>query len=283
MAKHKSILDRLHIIEATHKVTKAMSMVAVAKREKVKQKVVHLKDYYEPLSQLFRRILSGQHHPNLAPYFAHRYPARTLSIIMASNKGLCGTFNQMICKKAKRYYKSIVKAGGQATFIPIGLKALYYCQRERIPYKGDYVWLADKGGIADITKLSEFLCASFLEGRYSQVTLIYPYKYGHPPCQELFLPFAKPDQVVEEEDDYIYEPDRRAIATELMPQMVALKLYRHLLDAQMAEHSARMVAMKKATDNAEALMKELRIIYNRLRQANITKRIIEVASALAAE
>ncbi len=276
MGREKQLQNRLQVIKSIQKITQAMKMVAVAKLEKTKKKHRHTNLCIES----FTNILQYTWHASyLQDYFTERPAKRYLYVLLTSDKGLCGTYNNAIFEKVKEVYNSTVSKAA-ISFLPIGKKGYEFLKRENYPYENTYVDLHQDPTFENVAELQRFLTSCFLKDT-DRVFLIYqPRSQGTIATVEQLFPMIPFPKTFSKKEKMILEPNADHIVTHVFPRLLTLQLFEKILKAQLAEQSQRMLSMSQATENASDMLKELNITYNRLRQATITKGIIEVVAGL---
>jgi len=293
MANLKEVKNRINSVVSTQQITKAMKMVAAAKLKRAQDRITMMRPYSQKLSAILQNV-SGSGEEMNNPYAKERPVQNILLILITSDKGLCGAFNSTVTRKVRSLmegeYQSIAE-NGNLHFMTIGKKSSDYLKRNKLAYNDEYIDLFNRLNFEDVSQAAQFVMDEFEKGTYDKVEIIYnEFKNAATQIlnQEQFLPIAKADDADGKgiDHDYSYEPSRDYIEKELIPTSLKTQLFKALLDSNASEHGARMTAMDKATDNAGDLLKELRLTYNRTRQAAITTEILEItagAEALAAE
>lgn len=294
MANLKEVKGRIQSVVSTQQITKAMKMVAAAKLRKAQDRIIQMRPYSQKLSEIIQNVSAGQSDTADNPYSEERAIENVLLVVVTSDRGLCGAFNSSIFKATKALIAekySHIEASGNLDILPIGKKALEHFTKRKYNVISTYSHLIEKLNFADAKEAAEMVMADFLDGKYDRVDIVYN-EFKNVATQivkkEQFLPIKEVE--IEESDadfgeiDYIYEPSKDFIFDELVPKSLKIQFYKTLLESNASEHGARMTAMDKATENADDLLKELRLTYNRTRQAAITKEILEIvggAEALA--
>jgi len=293
MANLKEVKNRISSVVSTQQITKAMKMVAAAKLKRAQDRITMMRPYSQKLSAILQNV-SGSGEEMNNPYAKERPVKNILLILVTSDKGLCGAFNSTVTRRVKSLmegeYKSIAESGN-LHFMTIGKKAADFLKRNKLSNNADFIDLFNRLHYEDVSEAAQFVMDEFEKGTYDKVEIIYnEFKNAATQVlnQEQFLPIASADEEEGKvaENDYTYEPSRDYIEKELIPTSLKTQLFKALLDSNASEHGARMTAMDKATENAGDLLKELRLTYNRTRQAAITTEILEItagAEALAAE
>ncbi len=291
MASLKEVKERIVSVSSTQQITKAMKMVAAAKLRRAQDKIVQLRPYSEKLGALLANVSSGNSEEGMNTYTTVRDVKRVLFIPVTSDRGLCGGFNANIFKAVRNALTDEEYANAEVDILPIGKKAFDFF-RKKGNNVNDQHWKVFGNLSFDLVKAAaEDAMEGFASGKYDRVVLVYN-EFKNVATQivrtEQFLPIV--ELVKEEGDttntDYIYEPSKDYIIEELIPKSLKIQLYKSVLESNASEHGARMTAMGKATDNAADLLKELKLTYNRTRQAAITKEILEIvggAEALASD
>lgn len=293
MANLKEVKGRIQSVVSTQQITKAMKMVAAAKLRKAQDRIIQMRPYSQKLSEIIQNVSAGQTEGVENPYSEERHLDRVLLVVVSSDRGLCGAFNSSIFKYtrnliAEKYAEE--EATGNLEILPIGKKSFEFFKKRKYQVIEGYSHLIEKLNFADAKEAAEMVMQSYVDGTFDKVVIIYN-EFKNVATQivrgEQFLPIQ---EVVSEEEvsdvaiDYIYEPNKEFIFKELVPKSLKIQFYKTLLESNASEHGARMTAMDKATENADELLKDLRLTYNRTRQAAITKEILEIvggAEALA--
>ncbi len=281
MAQQKKVLTRIHITQSIQKVTQAMKMVSVAKLEQVKRKRAYMGLYARKLRGIWQRILSLSPVGTYGDYFVKRPVKNELCLVFSGDKGLCGSFNHGILREVKRYYGMNKRVDNQIDFLPFGNRVKGYLQKKGLPYIVSDVDLL-KGDPDEVQGFMGLLKGYFLSGKYDRIVALYQESAsGAPPCIEEIFPMCLPEKMGGDLVEHVLcEPDSMSILDCLFPELLCLQMGEIALKSAVGEHKSRMVAMSQASDNADKLLRKLRLIYNRIRQENITKGIIEVTAGL---
>lgn len=295
MPNLKEVRNRITSVQSTQQITKAMKMVAAAKLRRAQDRTIQMRPYAAKLSNLLGNVMSATDESVSSVYAEERSVERILIVVVTSDRGLCGGFNANIAKATtaliEKKYASQYQ-NGNLTLLCIGKKGYDYFRRRDYNIEKKYVELFSSLGFEQARKASEFIMDEFAKKSYDTVEMIYN-EFKNVATQivqtEVFLPLS--DATFEQQDktdvngsDYIFEPDKIKIIAELLPKVLKVQFYRSLLESNAAEQGARMTAMDKATENAGELLKNLKLVYNRSRQAAITNEILEIvggAEALA--
>ena len=282
MANLKEIRGRITSISSTMQITSAMKMVSAAKLKKAQDAITMLRPYSEKLQELIQKVSTGSE-GSLSEYAQKREVKKILYIAISSNRGLAGAFNSSVIKELNANYKR--KEDLEIEVLTIGKKVFDAVRRVRTVYDNQSS-IYDSVSFEAVSKLTSAVMKDFSEGIFDEVYLVYN-KFINAATQEVrtehLLPITMPEQAEEDaESDYIFEPDKQTILETLIPKSIKTQVYKALLDSIASEHGARMTAMHKATDNANALKNELVIFYNKARQAAITNEILEIVSGAEA-
>ena len=282
MANLKEIRGRITSISSTMQITSAMKMVSAAKLKKAQDAITMLRPYSEKLQELIQKVSTGSE-GSLSEYAQKREVKKILYIASSSNRGLAGAFNSSVIKELNANYKQ--KEDVEIEVLTIGKKVFDAVRRVRTVYDNQSS-IYDSVSFEAVSKLTSAVMKDFSEGIFDEVYLVYN-KFINAATQEVrteqLLPITMPEQADEDaESDYIFEPDKQTILETLIPKSIKTQVYKALLDSIASEHGARMTAMHKATDNANALKNELVIFYNKARQAAITNEILEIVSGAEA-
>ncbi len=309
MANLKEVRGRIVSVKSTQQITKAMKMVAAAKLRRAQNRMMQMRPYAQKLSQILQNVTASLVGDDFeSPYSEVRAEEKILIVTITSDKGLCGAFNTYVLRAMQglvnRNY-SRQNSLGNVTIMPIGKRALDYVKRRNMKSVNDYSTVFSQKEITfDYVRVAaEYAMDHFIEGNYDKIEIVYN-EFKNVATQivraEQFLPVAPPTANVEEKTsmlkapefgkkeefnsnvDYIFEPDKKEILADLIPQSLKTQFYSKILESNAAEQGARMTAMDKATENAGELLKELKLSYNRARQANITKEILEIVGGAEA-
>jgi len=286
MANLKEVKERINSVSSTQQITKAMKMVAAAKLRRAQEKIIQMRPYSQKLTAILNSISSGTEGSTDIVYAQERPVERLLIVPITSDKGLCGAFNSNVLKAAT-YVLETNYSGKQVTVMPIGKKALDYFKKREMPLVTDFSSLFMDVSFENVKLAAEYVMSAFENGMYDKVVLVYN-EFKNVATQfvqtEQFLPIEKKDTGDNNinQVDYIVEPSREYIIEELVPNSLKIQFYKAILDSNASEHGARMTAMDKATENANDLLKELKLVYNRTRQAAITNEILEIVAGAEA-
>jgi F-type H+-transporting ATPase subunit gamma len=266
---------RIKSVKNTSQITKAMQMVAAAKMRKAQNAALAGRPYQDMLWRVLAAI-KGRVEPTNHPLLAIREIKTELILIFSTDKGLCGPLNANL-------FKEIAESDAEkAEFVVMGKKAAQYLVRTKRNLVADYP-LKDPVRYADVRPIAKFASDRFISGEVDEVRVLYP-KFVNtltqqPVLRDLLPIPAEELDVKGESGEFIFEPDVHGVLDSILPHYIAFQLFQMALDARASEHSARMVAMKNATDNAKQLIKDLTLEYNKVRQENITTELLEITTA----
>lgn len=287
MANLKEVKERINSVSSTQQITKAMKMVAAAKLRKAQDKITQMRPYSQKLTAILNNISSGSESDMEIVYAQEREVRNVLIIPITSDKGLCGAFNSNVLKATVADMDTHF-AGKNITVLPLGKKAFEFFSKRGYNVIADYYQVFSDVSFDNVKDAAEYAMKAFEDEVYDQVVMVYN-EFKNVATQivqvEQFLPIQKAE-VAEDlpvaDTDYIVEPSQAYIIEELVPNSLKIQFYKAVLDSNASEHGARMTAMDKATENAGELLKELKLIYNRTRQAAITNEILEIVAGAEA-
>lgn len=276
MANLKEIRSRISSVSSTMQITGAMKMVSAAKLKKAQDAIIAMKPYAYKLKQLLEHLSSALGSENV---YNPRKGAvkRVLLVAITSNRGLCGVFNANVVKKVIELTQTTYK-DKEVQYYTIGKKGNDVLKKtDKVLDNNNHIF--DKLTFANAASLAETLMTRYTNGEFDQIVLVYnSFKNAATQIltEETFLPIQPVVTDKKTTTDYLYEPSKQEIVTQLIPRSLKTQLFKALRDSVAAEHGARMTAMHKATDNAQDLKNELILTYNKARQATITGEIIEI-------
>ncbi|KOY87224.1 ATP F0F1 synthase subunit gamma [bacterium 336/3] len=286
MPSLKETRNRIVSINSTQQITKAMKMVAAAKLRRAQEAITQMRPYAQSLNKILGNLSSNYAGEIESPYLQERPIEKVLLVVHTSDRGLCGGFNSNIQKYVILLLKNEYKAQyekGNVHLLCIGKKAAEFFKKRNYTVIGEeFTNIFTRLSFDAVKEAGEFIMNLYAEKRYDKVALVYNEFRNVATqvlCQEQFLPLSSEKKIEiakNSSTDYILEPSAEEIITELIPKSLKVKLYKAVLESNASEHGARMTAMDKATDNANEILKQLRLEYNRSRQASITKEILEI-------
>lgn len=286
MAGLKEVRERITSIGSTMQITSAMKMVSAAKLKRAQDAITQMRPYAGKLKEILENLSANLDASEGGAYATERSIEKVLIIAVSSNRGLCGGFNSNINKQALALANGDY-AGKDISVLSIGKKSGEFLKRRgfNVIERNDEVF--DNLNFETIAPIAERVMEAFVAGEYDRVDIVYnQFKNAATqiPVAEQFLPVAPPEASEENSSntDYMFEPGKIEIVQDLIPRSLKTQLYKATLDSHASEHGARMTAMHKATDNATELLKELKLSYNKARQAAITNEILEIVGGAAA-
>jgi F-type H+-transporting ATPase subunit gamma len=283
MANLKEIRNRITSVSSTMQITSAMKMVSAAKLKKAQDAITAMRPYAEKLTELLQNLSSTLDGDIGGEFTKQREIKKVLVVAITSNRGLCGAFNTNVIKEVKN--RSEFYKGKQVDVFAIGKKGNDVLSKT-LSVVDNQSPIFDNLTFENVATIAASLTEKFVSGDYDKIELIYN-QFKNAATQivqvEQFLPLApiKSDQPVTT-GDYIFEPEKEEIVMALIPKSLKTQLYKGIRDSFASEHGARMTAMHKATDNATELRNQLKLTYNKARQAAITNEILEIVGGAEA-
>ena len=295
MANLKTIRKRITSVKATQKITRAMKMVAGARLNRAQQRITALRPYalktHEILAGVATAMIAkqtdheysgGDTNDGIHPLLERRAEKNVLLLVLSGDRGLAGAFNANVSKAAFKEWREKMDAGAEVHVATVGKKAREYLARRTATITRDFPKLFDGLDLGKARMVSEWIIAKFEKGEVDSVYIVYnEFKSAitQQTVVEPLLPLPEPPPRKEgalEPTEYQFEPNERAVLEHLMPMYVEVSIYRALLESQASEFGARMTAMDAATRNAKDMISRLTLVYNRARQAAITKELMEI-------
>ena len=285
MANLKEIRARISSVGSTMQITSAMKMVSAAKLKRAQDAIIQMRPYASKLRELLVNLSSTLEGADGGAYAQERELKKVLLVAITSNRGLCGAFNSNIIKKAKGLVENEY-ANAEVSFLTIGKKGSEFFAKNGFNIHSSHDGLFDDLTFENTSQIAQMLMDGYLNANFDKVVLIYN-QFKNAATQlvmaEQFLPVETPaEEGGATIGDYIFEPSKEEIVTDLIPKSLKIQLFKGVLDSHASEHGARMTAMHKATDNAGELKKDLTLTYNKARQAAITGEILEIVGGAEA-
>jgi F-type H+-transporting ATPase subunit gamma len=291
-ANTRDIRRRIKSVKNTAQITKAMQMVAASKMRRAQASALAGRPYADALNRVLRSLQAAVASDASHPLLAQREGGKELVILLSTDKGLCGGLNTNLFREASQYQV------GNTIFISVGRKGMQFLVRSKATVAAEFA-LKDNFLFLESRAISHLAIEKFLAGEVNKVTVVftdYINTLTQIPRSRVVLPVSSLEAgialdphnktaaavapgVAGDASDYRFEPDSAGVLSAILPHFVHFQVYQMALDARASEHSARMVAMKNATDNAKQLIKDLTLEYNKVRQASITTEILEIATA----
>jgi F-type H+-transporting ATPase subunit gamma len=285
----KEVRTRIKSVQSTQQITKAMKMVSAAKLRRAQDAITQMRPYAQKLQEMLSNIASNSEGEVTMSLAAERQPNKILIIVVTSDRGLCGGYNSNLIKLVKqtiqnKYAAQLAK--GDVQILPIGKKGYEHFAKNGFKVIDKYWDIFTGLSFDKVQTAAKYAMDAFANKEIDAVELVYS-EFKNAATQvfiaEQFLPVQKVATVVgAKKADFIFEPNREVLISELMPKILNTQLFKAVLDGNASEHGARMTAMDKASDNANELLKSLKISYNRARQAAITTELTEIVSGAAA-
>jgi F-type H+-transporting ATPase subunit gamma len=289
----KEVRNRIKSVSSTQQITKAMKMVSAAKLRRAQEAIIQMRPYAQKMQAMLSNIVTNAGSETPMPLAAERNPDKILLIAITSDRGLCGAYNTNVIKLTKATIEakySTQFAKGNVTIMPLGKKSYEFFQRNGYKMVDAYWEIFSKLTFENVRKAAVYAQTAFLNKEFDRVEIVYS-QFKNAATQQFivepFLPIPKAAPVKKEGNkektvDFLFEPSVEVLLKDLMPKILNTQIYKAVLDANASEHGARMTAMDKASENANDLLKSLKISYNRARQAAITTELTEIVSGAAA-
>lgn len=290
MPSLKEVKSRIQSVVSTQQITKAMKMVAAAKLRRSQDRIIQMRPFAQKLAAILQNLSAAQSSDDSSNWYSVvREEKKILIIAISADRGLCGSFNSNVFKGvqnriSEKYSEQFRK--GNVTILPIGRKAMDYFTKRKYDVIGQYSALFQNLSFENVSEVGEFLMKEFRLGHFDRMEVVFN-EFKNVATQilrvEQFLPVIPPQaEETASRVDYLYQPNQEEILTGLIPKSLKVQLFKAMLDSDAAFNGAQMTAMDKATENAGELLKELRLSYNRTRQAAITKEILEIVGGAEA-
>jgi F-type H+-transporting ATPase subunit gamma len=282
MASQRDIRRRIQSSRNIKQITRAMQFVAASKLKRAQEATLASRPYAEKLDEVLAdvaTVLTGEDHPLLV----RRETGKRLIILVTTDRGLAGALNTNTIRFAAQ---QITETKGDLTVVTVGRKGRDAMRRSRMPMEAHFDGFRERPTFADVLPLARLVTDGYLDGSFSRVDVIYSHFVStlmQRPTMDALLPIAPPEDTEGiPGNQFIFEPDAGSVLEQLLPRYVATRLFHAVLEAKASEESSRMVAMKNATENAEELIDDLTLAYNKVRQSNITREMIEIATGARA-
>ena len=288
MASLKEVKTRIGSVISTQQITKAMKMVAAAKLRKSQDRILQMRPFAQRMKVIMQNLSGNMEGDNW--YSKVRAEEKILIVAISSDRGLCGSFNSNIFKAVLRLIHekyTLQHAKKNVTILPIGKKTLDYFGKRQYPIAGDFVTIFSGLSYDKVSEAAQYMMDTFRKGDYDKIEIVYN-QFKNVATQilitEQLLPVLPVPVTAGKKVDinYIFQPNQEEIMKGLIPKSLKAQLYKAVLDSNASENGARMTAMDKANENAGELLKDLKLMYNRTRQAAITKEILEIVAGAEA-
>ena len=294
MPSLKDIRGRIGSVRNIAQITRAMEMVAASRMKRAQDAILAARPYADELESTLERVAGAANlDEEISPLLASRPVKRAAIIVITTDRGLAGSLNANATRTVLRWVTERASGGngsGQIELeaITVGRKGRDALRRAGIPIAAHFPQLGDRPSFSDVTPIARLVTEDFLSGNYDEIDIAYSTfvsTLAQKPEIDRLLPIRQPEMGEDTErtnDEYLFEPSPEAVLRRLLPHYVAIGIYRAVLENQASEQSARMIAMRNSTDNANELIDDLTLVYNKTRQATITREMIEIASGAEA-
>jgi F-type H+-transporting ATPase subunit gamma len=286
----KEVRIRIESIKSTQQITSAMKLVAASKLRRTQNAILALRPYAAKLKDILSNLSGSLDNTEEAAYTATRPVQKALLIVVTSNRGLCGPFNSNVIKAARAHiqsnYSDLNRQGNLEIFC-IGKKGADFFRKNKYNVVKSNTEIFDNLTFENTVVIAQELMKQYAEKKYDRIEIIYN-QFKNAAVQvlvvEQFLPIIPPAETKEAKQavDFLFEPEKAVLVGELIPKSLKIQFYKVILDSFASEHGARMTAMHQATDNAQEILKSLKLSYNKARQAAITKELLEIVSGAEA-
>jgi F-type H+-transporting ATPase subunit gamma len=278
MASQRDIRRRIGAVKNIKQITRAMQFVAASKLKRAQDSTLAARPYSDMIDEVLAdlaTVLSGEDHPLLA----EREGGKRLIVLITTDRGLAGPLNTNTIRFAAR---EITEHKGDLAVVTVGRKGRDSMRRAGVPMEAHFAGFGDRPTFADVIPLARLIADDYLAGKFNHVDIVYSRfvtTLTQRPERDQLLPIQPSEDTAGiPGNQFIFEPNASAVLQQLLPRYVATRLFQAVLEAKASEESSRMVAMKNATENAEDLIDDLTLSYNKVRQSNITREMIEIAS-----
>jgi len=294
MPSLKDIRGRIGSVRNIAQITRAMEMVAASRMKRAQDSIVAARPYADELEDALGRVAGAAGlDEGVDPLLASRPVRRAAIIVITTDRGLAGSLNANATRSVLRWVAR--RASGENGDAPVEVEAITVGRKGRdalrrsgVPIAAHFAQLGDKPAFSDVTPIARLVTEDFLAGKYDEIDIAYSTfvsTLSQKPEIDTLLPVVRPEMADETQrtnDEYLFEPSPEAVLSRLLPHYVAIGIYRAVLENNASEQSARMIAMRNSTDNANELIDDLTLVYNKTRQATITREMIEIASGAEA-
>lgn len=294
MPSLKDIRSRIGSVRNIAQITRAMEMVAASRMKRAQDSILAARPYANQLEDALRRVAGAEGlTEEIDPLLARRPVRRVAMIVITTDRGLAGSLNANATRSVLRWVTDRASRSGdnrpvEIEAITVGRKGRDALRRAGVPIAAHFAQLGDRPSFADVTPIARLVTQDFLEEKYDEIDIAYSAfvsTLSQRPEIATLLPVERPemgDEAQRTNDEYLFEPSPEAVLSRLLPHYVAIGIYRAVLENNASEQSARMIAMRNSTDNANELIGDLTLVYNKTRQATITREMIEIASGAEA-
>ncbi|MGI8998894.1 MAG: ATP synthase F1 subunit gamma [Candidatus Limnocylindria bacterium] len=294
MPSLKDIRGRIGSVRNIAQITRAMEMVAASRMKRAQDSILAARPYADEIEAALGRVAGAAGlTEEVDPLLARRPIRRVAIIVITTDRGLAGSLNANATRSvlrwvARRASESTGEAAVEIEAITVGRKGRDALRRAGVPIAAHFAQLGDRPSFSDVTPIARLVVEDFLAEKYDEIDIAYSTfvsTLAQKPEIDTILPVVRPEMEEESErtnDEYLFEPSPEAVLHHLLPHYVAINIYRAVLENNASEQSARMIAMRNSTENANELIGDLTLVYNKTRQATITREMIEIASGAEA-
>jgi F-type H+-transporting ATPase subunit gamma len=293
MPSLKDIRSRIGSVRNIAQITRAMEMVAASRMKRAQDSILAARPYADELEDTLRRVAGAEGVEDVDPLLARRTVRRVAMIVITTDRGLAGSLNANATRSVLRWVaERASRTDGEGRVeieaITVGRKGRDAVRRAGVPIAAHFPQLGDRPSFADVVPIARLVTADFLAEKYDEIDIAYSTfvsTLAQKPQIDRLLPVERPEMGEEHQrtnDEYLFEPSPEAVLSRLLPHYVAIGIYRAVLENNASEQSARMIAMRNSTENANELIGDLTLVYNKTRQATITREMIEIASGAEA-
>jgi F-type H+-transporting ATPase subunit gamma len=283
MASQRDIRRRIGAVRNIKQITRAMQFVAASKLRRAQEATLASRPYSEKIDEVLAdlaAVLGAEDHPLLAD----REDGKRLIILITTDRGLAGPLNTNTVRFAAR---EITEHQGDLAVVTVGRKGRDAMRRARVPIEAHFAGFGDRPSFSDVIPLARLVTDDFLTGDYGRIEMVFSRfisTLAQKPVKDQLLPIDYGQDTAQgiPGNQFLFEPNPASVLEQLLPRYVATRLFQAVLESKASEESSRMVAMKNATENAEDLIEDLTLSYNKVRQSNITREMIEIASGARA-
>ena len=290
MATLREVRRRIGSVRNIAQITRAMQMVAASRMKRAQDAIIAARPYSDELRAALARVAAAVD-AEVDPLLARRPVRRIGLVVITTDRGLVGSLNANAVRTVLRHVAEEASRQddrAEVSAITVGRKGRDSLRRAGVPIAAHFAQLGDRPSFADVTPIARLVTEDYLAGTYDRIEIAYSTfinTLSQRPVISAVLPVERPrmgEAETETNDEYLFEPSPEAVLSRLLPHFVAVDIYRAVLENRASEQSAQMVAMRSATENAHELIDELTLVYNKTRQANITREMTEIASGAEA-
>ena len=288
MASGKELRRRIQSVKNTQQITKAMKMVSAAKLRRAQDAIVQARPYATAIQKATRLAVANPYVREAHSFFQIKPVKKVNVVLVTSDRGLCGGYNSNLCKRAEKLYREEAKGLEVLSFTCVGKRGHDFLRSRKVPIRKFYPDVQKSVSFAKAAVIADELIEAFTTGEFDEIRLIYA-EFKSALSQTIVVDSLLPVQggdLGEESNaamaEFIFEPSQESVLNDLLPRYLRTAVYRSLLEGAASEHGARMAAMDSATRNAGEVIQKLKLLYNNVRQANITRELLEITAGAEA-